>query len=148
MYLERKQELSLYYWLDDLFSGSGVSVVDSYYDGDLEVPRIAIVGEEIASSLHELGGQERYERIWDIKIYAKTKQQRDEIGYKIFTKVREDGHIPVQDYDEGFPPEVSPSNLGFMDVLEHQYLPRNFDSELQASLEYRATVAIHVRYIV
>ena len=44
MYLERKQELSLYYWLDDLFSGSGVSVVDSYYDGDLEVPRIAIVG--------------------------------------------------------------------------------------------------------
>jgi len=148
MYLERKQELSLYYWLDDLLSGSGVSVVDSYYDGDLEIPRVAIVGGEISSSPLELGGQEWYERIWDIKIYAKTKQQRDEIGYKIFTLLREDGHISVQDYDEGFPPDVSPSGLGYMEVLEHQYLPRNFDSELQALIEYRATVAIHVRYIV
>jgi len=148
MYLERLQELSVYYWLDDLFTGTGVDVVDSWHDGDLVLPRIAVVGENIGSSLHELGGAERYNRIWSIEIYASTKQQRDEIGYRIFGQLREDGHIEVFDYDEGFPPTVSPSSLGYMDVLKHQYLPRNFDSELQNLLDWRATVAIHSRYIV
>lgn len=147
MYLERKQELSVYYYLTDLFDGYGVDVVDSYYDGKLEIPRIAIVGGDIDSSLLELGGQELYERIWDIEIYANTKQQRDEIGYRIFSKLREDGHIPVYDYDEGFPPDTSPSSLGYMNVLRHQYLPRNFDSELQDGLDWRSTVAIHVEYV-
>lgn len=147
MYLERKQELSVYYWLTDLFEDSNVSIVDSYYDGDLEIPRVAIVGGDIGSTLHELGGQERYDRVWWLEIYAKTKQQRDEIGYRIFGQIREDGHIPIFDYDEGFPPTVSPSSLGYMDIVKHQYRPKNYDSELQNLLDWRATVAIHSRYI-
>ena len=146
MYLERKQELSVYYWLEDLFTGDGVSTVDSYYDGDLEIPRVAIVGGDIDSSPLELGGQERYDRIWYLEIFGSTKQQRDEIGYKIFGQIREDGHIPVYDYDEGFPPTVSPSSLGYMDIVRHQYRPAIFDSELQTVLDWRATVAIHSRY--
>ena len=148
MYLERKQELSLYYWLVDLFAGTGVSIVDSYYTGDLEIPRVAVVGGDISSTLFELGGAERYDRIWDTAIYAETKQQRDEIGYRIFGQLREDGHIPVYDYDEGFPPGVSPSTLGYMDIISHQYRPRNLDSELQSLLDWRATVAIHTMYII
>ena len=147
MYLERKQELSVYYWLSGLFTDGVVSVVDSYYDGKLEVPRIAIVGEAIGSTLHELGGAERYDRIWSLEIYAKTKQQRDEIGYKIFGDIRENGHIQVFDYDEGFPPDVSPSSLGYMDIIEHQYRPKNLDSGLQEVLDWQAKVAVHSRYI-
>lgn len=147
MYLERKQELSVYYWLNDLFEGTDVDIVDAYYDGTLEIPRVAIVGGDIGSTLHELGGAERYDRVWYLEIYANTKQQRDEIGYKIFGQLRTDGSIPVYDYDEGFPPDVSPSVLGYMDVLRHQYRPSIFDSELQNVLDWRATVAIHSRYI-
>jgi hypothetical protein len=131
-----------------LFTGTGVDIVDSYYSGNLEVPRVAIVGGDIGSTLHELGGAERYDRVWWLEIYASTKQQRDEIGYRIFGQLREDGHIPVQDYDEGFPPTVSPSSLGYMDVVKHQYRPKNYDTELQSLMDWRATVAIHSRYIV
>jgi len=148
MYLERKQELSIYYWLEDLFLGTGVDIVDAYYDGDLEVPRVAIVGGDIGSSPLELGGTDKYDRVWYLEIYASTKQQRDEIGYRIFGKLRADGGLEVYDYDEGFPPDVSPSSLGWLDILRHQYRPAIFDSELQTALDWRATVAIHSRYIV
>ena len=147
MYLERKQELSIYYWLEDLFTGTGVDIVDSYYDGDLEIPRVAIVGGDIGSTLHELGGAERYDRVWYLEIFANTKQQRDEIGYKIFGQLRTDGGMKIYDYDEGFPPAVSPSSLGWMDALRHQYRPAIFDTELQTLMDWRATVAIHSRYI-
>lgn len=147
MSLERKQELSVYYWLKDFLDGYNVDVVDSWHDGELQVPRVSIVGGGIGSTPHELGGKERYDRIWHLHLYANTKQQRDEIGYKIFGQLREDGSINVYDYDEGFPPDVSPSRLGYMDVIEHQYRPQNLDSELQERLDWRAKVDIHSQYI-
>jgi len=42
--------------------------------------------------------------------FAQTKAQRDEIGYRILDSLEQ--CIPVYDYDEGFPPDTTPTNLG------------------------------------
>jgi len=148
MFLERKQELSIYYWLEDIFSGDGVSIVDAYYNGELQVPRIAIDPGNIESYTFELGGQEGYDRIWYLRIFGNTKQQRDEMGYKIFNTLRNKRTISVYDYDEGFPPSVTPTEIGYLSIPQHQYRPENLVSELQEILFYRAAVAIHSKYIV
>jgi len=114
MELERKQDLSIYYWLADLMQPYPmVTVNDGYPDEDLVLPSVTIESDTILPHLKEMGSRISWRRrFWTIDILALNKAQRDELTSIILNNI-ENG-ISVYDYDEGFPPGVSPTEIGLL----------------------------------
>ena len=116
MELERKQDLSIYYWIKDtVFSdiSSFITIVDDFPEELLKLPTIAVDWIDIDVVPFELGNRMgRDWRIWSIDVFGKTKSQRDEYAYRVKNYLA--NAIPVYNYDEGFPPEVSPSQIGYI----------------------------------
>jgi hypothetical protein len=146
MFAERKEDLSIYYWLQEKFSGdyAGVKIVDGFPEEILATPSVSIEWDTIKGLDHELGNRKVLkERIWYLDIFANNKSQRDDIAYKIFNDL--DNGIPVLDYDQGFPPETTPEKLGSLLPVEreirnlHSYLEQDL-SNLSEKLYYRAVV--------
>jgi hypothetical protein len=110
--LERKQDLSIIYWLKELFEDiPDIGIVDGYPEGDLELPSIAVEAEDIFFVKREMGNRRGDKhRLWSIDVYGNNKTQRDFMAYKILQNI-ENG-IEVSDFDEGFPPDSNPSQLG------------------------------------
>lgn len=114
MYLERKQDLSLYYFVEDMFDDlDNINIVDSFPDGELTLPTIAIDTDSIDTRQFELGNYERVQtRRWYIDIFATNKSQRDEFGYRLLNELQT--KLPVYNYDEGFPPDDNPTKIGVL----------------------------------
>jgi hypothetical protein len=140
MYLERKEDLSIYYFLDDnLSTVPGITIVDGFPEKVLTLPTVSIDAGRIDLKHYELGTRnELRERKWFIDIYAKNKSQRDEIGYKLLEDL-ENGII-VYDYDLGFPPDVTPTRIGFLQILSTSFLPIRIVPEMVEKMYYRATI--------
>ena len=148
MYIERKQDLSMYYYIRQILDDEGgtfVNVVDDFPSGLLELPTVSVVSSDITSKPFELGNRKGLDvRIWFIDVFAKNKSQRDEYAYLIKNKILEG--VPVYDYDEGFPPEVSPTQLGSMSCVEIQTNPIRIFSELVSTLYWRREVKATTYY--
>lgn len=116
MKLERKQDRSIYTFLEDLFTAySTVSIEDGFPEQDLSLPTVVIEAGDIIASSSEMGNRAKGRiRDWSIDIYASNKEQRDEM-VSIVLDGLDAGAIPVYNYDEGF---VSPSQLGTMSILD------------------------------
>ena len=117
MRLERKQDRSVYAFLETLFTAfPTVSIEDGFPEQDLSLPTVVVEAEDITAYLSEMGNRAR-ERVrnWSIDIYANNKEQRDEM-VSILLDGLNAGTIPVYDYDEGF---VNPSQLGTMSILDN-----------------------------
>jgi hypothetical protein len=146
MHLLRKQDLSVYYYIKNLFTSTPfVSVVDGYTEGDVVIPSVAVESLDTDAYPLELGNSDRYKvRVWNIDVYALNKTQRDEFSYQIMDAVEH--KIPVYNYDEGFPPTVSPTQLGCMitDAIHIQII--KILPELVDKYYYRATVSITAIY--
>jgi hypothetical protein len=114
MFLERKQDLSIYYWLKDLMLPYPmIAVNDGYPATDLQLPSVTIETQDIKLLENELGNRHGLrERLWIIDVIGTSKAQRDEITSIVLNDI-ETG-IPVYDYDMGFPPAVSPTQLGLL----------------------------------
>lgn len=142
IYLERKEDLSIYYFLKDVFSDTTfVNIVDGFPEGDLVLPTVAIEAGKIDVVGYELGNRDGLRiRKWYIDIYAKNKSQRDEFGYRLLDELK-DG-IPVYNYDEGFPPSVTPTKIGALDVISKSYTPIRISADVVEKLYYRATISI------
>jgi len=112
MEIERLQDLSLYYYIKDLFSATpSITIVDGYPTGDLVLPSIAVESEDIRPISYEMGN--RYfkdQRLWSIDVFGMNKTQRDSMAYRIKNSVP--NGIPVYDYNQGFPPAITPTILG------------------------------------
>lgn len=141
MYLERKEDLSVYYWLINKFSDAPyIKIEDGFPQGDLVLPTVAVEAGRIDVQEYELGNRDGLRvRRWYLDIYAVNKSQRDEFGYRLLNELK-DG-IPVYNYDEGFPPSVSPSRIGILVVEAKTYDPIRVNSLVTTSLYYRATVS-------
>jgi len=113
---ERKEDLSVYYFIKDLFSDVPfVTIVDAFPVDNLVIPSISVETVRINTYQFELGNRHRVQlRSWYIDVFAQNKSQRDEFGYRIMNALEE--CISVYDYDEGFPPDVTPTKLGCLDV--------------------------------
>lgn len=112
MYLERKQDLSVVYFLKDLFDGIA-TVVDAFPTDNLVVPSISVEGGSIDVFWYQLGdrtGADR--RVWVIDVFADNKSRRDDFAYLIKNELK--NGVPVYNYDEGFPPDVSPTKIGIL----------------------------------
>ncbi len=143
MFKERKEDLSVYYWLKDVVfvSAPFITITDGFPDGELVLPTVAVEAGKVDVVGFELGNRDGLRvRRWYLDIYAKNKSQRDEFGYKLLD-VLKDG-IPVYNYDEGFPPLVTPSKIGNLTVLSHSYDPIKISADVTQTLYYRATVSI------
>jgi hypothetical protein len=147
MDLLRKQDLSIFYWLKSLFTPySFVTIDDGFPDKELENPVVTVESMDFDEVDFELGsriGQIR--RPWSIDIFALNKAQRDEFSYLIFQALR-DG-IPVYDYDEGFPPSVSPTQIGTLETSDREVrIIRVFPDVTQKKLFWRSAVLFLTRY--
>ena len=146
MYLERKQDLSIYYWLVDLFSDvSFVTIEDGYPETELTIPTIAVEWSMIDLSPLELGNRSGLQRrVWFIEIFAENKSQRDDFGYRIMNAIED--NIPVYDYDEGFPPSVSPTQLGCLIPQRIKMEIIRVIPELVDKLYWRAVISFTAEY--
>lgn len=146
IYQERKEDLSIYYWLKDKFSASpSVNIVDGFPAENLVLPTISIEWKRIEGTNFELGNRDWFKRrLWYIDVFATNKSQRDEFAYKIMNEVSEG--IPVYDYDLGFPPAVTPTKLGIL-IPESVSLDMiKIIPELVDKMYYRSTVMFMAYY--
>jgi hypothetical protein len=119
--------------------------VDGFPVDKLEVPCVSIEAKRIDTSDFELGNRNRVQiRSWYLDIFAKNKSQRDELGYLLLNSLEE--CIPVYDYDEGFPPDITPTELGCLNVESLKLDIIRVMPQLVGDLYYRATVSFTAIY--
>jgi hypothetical protein len=142
MNIYRKEDLSMYYFVKGLFSGTPfVKVVDAFPEQLLEIPTVSVDTGKLSEEVFELGNRNKIRRrIWFIDIFANNKSQRDDFGYKILESSK-DG-IPVYDYDMGFPPDVTPSKIGHLAVVADSYEPIPVIAGENELLHYRGQVIL------
>jgi len=142
MYIERKEDLSVYYHISDQFSDvSYVIVEDSFPEVVMQVPTIAIDAGTLDHELFEMGNRTPLRlRKWYIDVFAKTKSQRDDFCYRILNSL--DDGINVYDYDEGFPPDVDPTKIGHLALIKKSFLPIPVMVEENQKKYYRGQVVI------
>jgi len=115
MLLGRLQDLSVYYYIKDLFVATPfINVVDAFPTMDLVIPTIAIETKRIDLYPFEMGNRHRIRsRAWYIDVFAQNKTQRDEFSETILDALED--CIPVYDYNAGFPPTIV-TKLGCLDT--------------------------------
>jgi hypothetical protein len=141
MMLERCEDLSVYYFLKSTFSATPfINIVDGFPEGDLVLPTVAVEAGKIDVIVFEMGNRVGLRvRRWYIDIYALNKSQRDEIGYKLLDVLKDP--IPVYNYNEGFPPTVSPARAGALIIESKSYSPIKISEKVVDKLYYRATIS-------
>jgi len=146
MYIERKQDLSIIYFLKDLFADTEyVTVLDAFPMGELTIPCISVETDTIDTAEYQLGDFDRLEfRVWFIDVFAKNKSQRDEMGYKIVNELK--SGIAVYNYDEGFPPDFNPTKVGKLipDIIKLKNI--RVLPEFVEKLYYRCTITFTATY--
>jgi len=149
MFLERKQDLSIYYYLKDeilIPPYDTVLVVDGYPEQDLVIPSVAVVNQTLTIEPFELGNRRGQRiRVWNIDVFAANKAQRDEISSIIINGL-EDIRIAVYDYDEGFPPTVSPTQLGVLIPSNIEILTIRIFPDLVEKLYWRSSIRFLTEY--
>jgi len=147
MYIERKQDLSVYYLIKATFTplNPSITIVDEFPTGELALPTISIENSTYRVKPLELGNRMGIDiRKWNINIFADNKSQRDDYGYLIKNTVQ--NGIAVYDYDEGFPPDVSPTQIGAMHILELSVSPIRIFPQLVSKLYWRGQVKLVAQY--
>ena len=146
MHLLRKQDLSIYYFLQDTVFGAYdfVNIEDGFPDKDLELPTVSIEELDLRPLQFELGNRVgKKDRFWVIEVFATNKAQRDEFSYLTVDNL-ENG-ICVYDYDEGFPPPI-PTQLGRLDVNNIRSTPVIIFPALQEKLYWRRSISFSTEY--
>lgn len=144
MYLEKKQDQSIYYWLKSILN-SQVTVVDAFPTSDLVTPSVSIDADRINGFFLELGNRNQEQiRTWTINVFAVNKAQRDDLGYLIYNSL--DTGILTYNYDEGFPPLVTPSILGRLDIDNKQLQFIQVFPDLVDQLYYRCEITFTTYY--
>ena len=141
MYIEDSEDMSAYYWLQSLFTDTPlIKIVSEFPMGDLVVPSISIEPGQINTVGWELGNPTTVKlRRFSIEVFATSITQRKQCVYKILHEL-DKARIPVYDYTQGFPPAVTPLQIGSMDVAETVANFKRVFPEIDEKLYYRATV--------
>lgn len=143
MNLKRIQDLSIYYWLQSKVP-SIVNVEDGFPTGSLTLPTVSITSLDIRGVPLELGGCDYNTSFWRIDIFAKNKAQRDELAYLLFDEIEH--QVPVYDYGVGFPPAISPPQIGTLIVSKRLLRPVHVFEELVEKLYWRSSVTFFTYY--
>jgi hypothetical protein len=146
MYQETLEDRSIYYWLKEIFSSTPfVNIVDEFPEEDLVIPTIAVTWDELTGYEFELGNRELMkERTWYLDIFAANKTQKDEFAYKIFNELN--NGVPVYDYNQGFPPEVTPDRIGTLIPVTRRIRNIKVEVDEPEDLYYRAVLLFESTY--
>lgn len=149
MHLERLKDISVYYWLKNLLQQEigdvGLTIVDEFPETDLNIPTISVEWDEMTSEDYEMGNRQGdYVRSWYLNVFAKTGQQRDDLAYKLIEALEQP--IPVYDYNQGFPPSVTPDKIGSLQPTRKRIRKIKVMSELVEKLYYRAQILYIATY--
>lgn len=146
MILERKADLSMYYFLKDLFSAYPfVTIKDAFPEEDLVIPTVSVDLQVVDPTPGELGNRHGIRNfMFFVDIFAINKSQRDEFAYKVMYEL--ENSVPVYDYDEGFPPTVSPTKLGSLVPTDLKMEIIRIIPELVDKLYYRSQVTFVCEY--
>jgi len=137
MQFNRLCDLSIFYWLRGIVPAI-VNVEDGFPVGELTLPTVSITSLDIEGNPFELGGCELDNLFWRIDVFAKNKAQRDELAYLIYKEL--ESNIAVHDYDVGFPPVVTPAQLGTLIVSRRKIRPVHVFEDLVEKLYWRMTI--------
>ena len=123
MSIYRLEDLSMSFFIKDMFQDTpSIKIVDSFPDEILTVPTISIDAGRLKEESYELGNRDRLRvRVWYIDIFAVNKSQRDDFGYRILDRTK--NGINIYDYNQGFPPSVTPDRVEHCEVLSISYEP-------------------------
>lgn len=146
MHLHRKQDYSVTYFIKDLFASEPfIKIEDAFPEGELSLPTVSIEADDTNRVPFEMGNRVGLRhRIWFMDVFAKNKDQRDEIGYRIFDAV--ELGIPVYNYDEGFPPSASPTQIGSLELLDLSARIIRIFPQLTEKLYWRMTISFSARF--
>jgi hypothetical protein len=146
MITDRLIDLSLYYFVENVFIGSPfIKIREGFPEDLLTVPCIAIELDEIATYPSELGNRIRGRiRTWYIDIFAADKAQRDEYAYRLMGALESD--VPVYNYDEGFPPSSTPSRIGCLKTDDIKMQIIKVLPELTEKMYYRSVIIFTGEY--
>jgi hypothetical protein len=139
----RLEDLSMNYFIRGLFSETDfITIVNEFPREILSVPTVSVVNGKLVEEHFELGNRSSglRTRRWFIDIFAKNLSQRDDLGYKILEQT--DNGINVYDYNEGFPPDASPSRVNHLDVISKTYEPIDVIPTVNEKLYYRGQVIL------
>jgi hypothetical protein len=146
LYRERKELLSANYWLQNLFLDAPfVNIKMGFPDQNLSLPTVSVEWETIDSSPFELGNKTQVKEVkYSFDVFAKDTDQRNEFIFRVFNEL--DMGIPVYDYDEGFPPDVSPTRLGCLIPLRKYAKNIPVLPQLTKELYFRASITVVMTY--
>lgn len=135
----RLQDLSVIYWLKNLLSATFINVEDGFPDKPLVIPMVAVEWDTLTIVDFEIGNRAGVvEREYYIDIFAKNKSQRDELAYMIIEALKDS--IPVYDYNAGFPPDVTPVQIGCLLPIRRTASNIPVMADLVDEMYYRATI--------
>jgi len=142
MHIHRLQDLSIYYYVKGYFPN--VKIVDSFPREILDVPTISVNAGVMKVRPFELGDNITLS-LWNIDIFAKNKTQRDEFMYHLVDQL-ENVPIPINNYDEGFPPNITPSVIGHIRAENIEMTPFEVDLGENEKTYWRSTIRFITRY--
>jgi len=139
-YAETKEDISVLVFIKALFADTDfVTVVDEYPDTELTIPTVSVEQGTTILTEYEMGNRSgRRIREYVINIFARNKSQRDDYSYRVVNAL-ENGII-VYNYNEGFPPEVTPTVLEHLNVVSRRIIPIEVLPELVEKLYFRSMV--------
>lgn len=148
MKLEEKQYLSIIYSMTDTLSGyPQVTITEEYPEDTMVLPTVALIEKPIYISPKELGNRiGKRQRDWIIEVFANSRAQRDALAITILDDI-EPG-IEVYDYDLGFPPSVTPPQIGTLRIIPNtlSITPTFVFPELVEKLYWRSSIHFMTEY--
>jgi len=142
MDIYRLEDLSINYWVRGIFQVFGqINIVDEFPREVLVLPTVSVVEGKITEEEFELGNRDGIRvRRWFIDVFALTKSQRKDFGYKVLSEAK--NGINVYDYNEGFPPSASPSLINHLSVVSRTFEPIPILRNLNEKLYYRGQLIL------
>jgi len=139
-YPETKEDISVLAFVKALFTTETfVTVVDEYPSTELTIPTVSVEQGDTILAEYEMGNRSgRRVRQYIVNVFAANKSQRDDFSYRVVNAL-ENGII-VYNYNEGFPPEVTPSVLEHLNVVSRRIIPIEVLPELVEKLYFRSMV--------
>lgn len=143
MTIYRLEDLSMNFFIRELFqSFAFIIITDEFPKQILQVPTISIVNGKLVEAQFELGNRDAglRTRRWFIDIFAINKSQRDDFAYKILDST--DDGVNVYNYNEGFPPNASPSRVNHLNVVKKSYEPIDVIPSANEKLYFRGQIIL------
>lgn len=143
MTIYRLEDLSMNYFVKGLFASFPfITIVNEFPKQILQVPTISVVNGKLIEERFELGNRDSglRTRRWFIDIFGSNVSQRDDFAYRVLHST--DSGITVYDYNEGFPPTVSPTAVNHLSVISKSYEPLDIPIGENEKMYYRGQVIL------